>query len=82
MERRGVVLRHGASPGGGGGEVERHGHGGVGRERGAGDAVAEGGGVCGSGRVAEGVAERVVQAGLRVDGRRRRPRARARGKQP
>jgi hypothetical protein len=66
--------------------VDRHGHGRVGGERGAGDGVAEGGRVArgggGVGGVAEGVAERVVQARAVVRGRRRRPRARARGEQP
>lgn len=82
MERRGVVGRHVGGAGSGVGEVERDGHGGVGGERGAGDAVAEGGGVGGGGCVTEGVAERVVEARLRVHGGRRRARARARGEQP
>jgi hypothetical protein len=43
--------------------------------------MARGGGG-GVGGVAEGVAERVVQARPVVRGRRRRPRARARGEQP
>jgi len=83
---RGGVLRRRHAAGAAGGVVDRHGHGGVGGERGAGDRVAERGRVArgggGAGGVAEGVAERVVQARPVVRGRRRRPRARARGEQP
>jgi hypothetical protein len=78
VERRGVLRRH--AGGGGRGVVDRHGHGGVGGERRAGDGVAEGGGVGGGGGVAEGVPERVVQTRPVVRGRWLR--ARARGEQP